>query len=251
MLSKRMVSLSAYSRGRSTAHFHIVLQVCKHVVEDIKTDLTYDTVVLSRSACLSLPVCRISGLPPNFTLACEWRRCGASGLSLNVKDLLNNASRPGRAPSILGSTITQVNPEEHADDPAPCNQLVNARHGAGIGFSEASLRRICRAHGLKPRRVDSLKISQDPEFATKLEDDVGLYLNPREHALLLSVDAKSQVQERTHPGIPMEKGIGQTMTNDYKLNRKATVFAVLDTATVEVYGLCQERYRNGCRSLKD
>jgi hypothetical protein len=75
---------------------------------------------------------------------------------------------------------------------------------------------------------------------------VGLYLNPPEHALVLSVDEKSQIQalDRTQPGLPMKKGRGQTMTPDYKRNGTTTLFAALNTATGEVYGLCQQRHRH-------
>jgi len=77
------------------------------------------------------------------------------------------------------------------------------------GISEASVRRIWHAHGLKPHRVESFKVSNDPDFAAKLEDIVGLYLHPPEHALVLSVDEKSQIQalDRTQPGLPMKNGI--------------------------------------------
>jgi transposase len=114
------------------------------------------------------------------------------------------------------------------------------------GISESSVGRIWRAHGLKPHRVESFKISNDPEFAAKLEDIVGLYLDPPEHALVLSVDEKSQIQalDRTQPGLPMKKGRGQTMTHDYKRNGTTTLFAALNTANGEVYHLCQQRHRH-------
>jgi transposase len=99
---------------------------------------------------------------------------------------------------------------------------------------------------VKPHRVDSFKVSNDPRFAEKLEDVVGLYLNPPEHALVLSVDEKSQIQalDRTQPGLPMKKGRGETMTHDYKRNGTTTLFAALNTANGEVYGLCQEKHRH-------
>jgi transposase len=99
---------------------------------------------------------------------------------------------------------------------------------------------------LKPHRVEGFKVSNDPRFAEKLEAIVGLYLNPPEHALVLSVDEKSQIQalDRTQPGLPMKKGRGTTMTHDYKRNGTTTLFAALDTATGEVYGLCQQRHRH-------
>jgi len=76
-----------------------------------------------------------------------------------------------------------------------------------VGISETSVRRIWRAHGLKPYRVESFKISRDPDFAAKLEDVVGLYLNPPEHAPVLSADEKGQIQalDRTQLGTPMKK----------------------------------------------
>jgi transposase len=110
----------------------------------------------------------------------------------------------------------------------------------------AAVSRIWRANGLKPHRVDSFKVSNDPQFADKLEAIVGLYLNPPEHALVLSVDEKSQIQalDRTQPGLPMKKGRGATMTHDYKRNGTTTLFAALNPANGEVFGLCQEKHRH-------
>jgi transposase len=115
-----------------------------------------------------------------------------------------------------------------------------------VGISEASVRRIWRAHGSKPHRVQTFKISNDPAFAEKLEDIAGLYLNPPEHALVLCVDEKSQIQalDRTQPGLPLKRGRGATMTHDYKRNGTVTLFAALNAANGEVYGLCQERHRH-------
>jgi transposase len=114
-----------------------------------------------------------------------------------------------------------------------------------VSISEASARGIWHAHWLKPRRIESFKIIRDPEFAAKLDDVVGLYLSPPEHALVLSVDEKSQIQalDRTQPGLPMKKGRDQAMTHDYKRNGTTTRFAALNTATGEVYHLCQRRHR--------
>ena len=101
-------------------------------------------------------------------------------------------------------------------------------------------------HGLKPHRIESFKVSNDPHFAQKLEAIVGLYLNPPEHALVLCVDEKSQIQalDRTQPGLPLKRACGQTMTHDYKRNGTTTLFAALDTASGEIYGLCQQRHRH-------
>jgi transposase len=176
-------------------------------------------------------------------MAALWRK---RFLSLGIKGLLKDAPRPGRTPSILASTVAQVIRKTTQTTPPHATHWSTRTMAREVGISEASVRRIWRAHGLKPHRLESFKISRDPEFAAKLEDVVGLYLNPPEHALVLSVDEKSQIQalDRTQPGLPMKKGRGQTMTHDYKRNGTITLFAALNTATGEVYGLCQERHRH-------
>ena len=98
--------------------------------------------------------------------------------------------------------------------------------------SEATVRRIWRAHGLKPHLVANLQSSAAiPQFAEKLDDIVGLYLNPPDHAMVLCVDEKSQIQalDRTQPGLPLKKGRCGTMTHDYKRNGTTTLFAALNT----------------------
>ncbi len=108
------------------------------------------------------------------------------------------------------------------------------------------MRRIWRAHGLKPHQVRTFKLSRDPEFTEKLEDIVGLYLNPPEHALVLCADEKSQIQalDRTQPGLPMKKGRCGTMTHDYKRNGTATLFAALDALEGQVISMCHDRHRH-------
>ena len=117
---------------------------------------------------------------------------------------------------------------------------------AVAGISEASVRRIWHGHGLKPHRVETLKLSNDPRFAEKLEDIVGLYLNPPEHALVLSLDEKSQIQalDPTQPGLPMKKGRAHTMTHDYKRHGTTTLFAALNTLDGSVMATCMERHRH-------
>ena len=114
------------------------------------------------------------------------------------------------------------------------------------GVSEATVRRIWRAHGLKPHLSRTFKVSNDPLFAEKLADVVGLYLNPPEHAIVLSVDEKSQIQalDRTQPGLPIKKGRCGTMTHDYKRNGTATLFAALDTLDGRVISMCDDRHRH-------
>ena len=93
------------------------------------------------------------------------------------------------------------------------------------GVSLRSVQRILEAHQLAPHRIRTFKLSKDPEFVEKLRDIVGLYVDPPAHAVVLSVDEKSQIQalDRTQPGLPMKKGRAGTMTHDYKRDRKSVV----------------------------
>ncbi len=117
---------------------------------------------------------------------------------------------------------------------------------AQIGVSAASVSRHWRAHGLKPHLVRGFKVSRDPKFVEKLEDIVGLYMSPPEHALVLCCDEKSQVQalDRTQPGLPMKKGRAGTMTHDYKRNGTTTLFAALNVLDGQVISQCQQRHRH-------
>jgi transposase len=115
---------------------------------------------------------------------------------------------------------------------------------AELGVSAASVSRHWRANGLKPHIVRGFKVSRDPKFVEKLEDIVGLYMSPPEHALVLCCDEKSQVQalDRTQPGLPLKKGRAATMTHDYKRNGTTTLFAALNVLDGQVIGQCQPRH---------
>lgn len=114
------------------------------------------------------------------------------------------------------------------------------------GVSPATVQRIWHDLGIKPHRVDTFKVSNDPAFEEKLTDVVGLYLAPPEQAIVLCLDEKSQVQalDRTQPSLPMVKGRGATMTHDYKRHGTTTLFAALNVLTGEVTGRCFERHRH-------
>lgn len=116
--------------------------------------------------------------------------------------------------------------------------------GAALGVSASTVMRHWQAHGLKPHIVRGFKVSRDPKFVEKLEDIVGLYLSPPEHALVLCCDEKSQVQalERTQPGLPLKKGRAQTMTHDYKRHGTTTLFAALSVLDGKIIGQCQQRH---------
>ena len=110
-------------------------------------------------------------------------------------------------------------------------------------MSKSTISNIWRSHNVKPHRVKRFKLSRDPKFVEKLTDVVGLYLNPPEHALVLCVDEKSQIQalDRTQPGLPLKKGRCGTMTHDYKRNGTTTLFAALELLEGKVIGQCFQR----------
>jgi len=175
--------------------------------------------------------------------AARWRkRFLKSGLAGLEKD----APRPGRTPSIPKTTVDRVVQLTTLGKPYNATHWSTRMMAAESDISEASVRRIWRAHGLKPHLIRTFKISKDPNFAETVHGLIGLYLNPPEHALVLCCDEKSQIQalDRTQPGLPLKKGRGQTMTHDYKRNGTATLFAALNTLDGTVISICQERHRH-------
>ena len=99
---------------------------------------------------------------------------------------------------------------------------------------------------MKPHLIETFKVSRDPKFVEKLEDVVGLYLHPPEHALVLCCDEKSQVQalDRTQPGLPLKKGRAATMTHDYKCHGTTTLFAALNVLDGKIIARCQPHHRH-------
>jgi len=198
-------------------------------------------ILLAAAGMQNKQIAEQLGVAPR--MAALWR---SRFLQLGVSGLMKDAPRPGRTPAIQSDIIAEVIARTTQSSPDEATHWSRSRMAREMGISDSSVGRIWHAHGLKPHRVESFKVSNDPNFAEKLDAIVGLYLNPPEHALVLSVDEKSQIQalDRTQPGLPMKKGRGATMTHDYKRNGTTTLFAALDTATGEVYGLCQQRHRH-------
>ena len=130
--------------------------------------------------------------------------------------------------------------------PANATQWSTRTMAAQVGVSDTTVLRVWRQHGLKPHRVRGFKVSRDPQFVEKLEDIVGLYMSPPQHALVLCCDEKSQVQalDRTQPGLPMKKGRAATMTHDYKRNGTTTLFAALNVLDGQVIAQCQQPHRH-------
>lgn len=115
-----------------------------------------------------------------------------------------------------------------------------------VNVSHMTVQRIWKAHKIKPHLIHTFKLSNDPKFIEKLHDVVGLYLNPPDHALVLCVDEKSQIQalDRTQPGLPLKKGRCGTMTHDYKRHGTTTLFAALNLLEGTVIGTCMQKHRH-------
>jgi transposase len=174
-------------------------------------------------------------------------RCRRHFLQSGVEGIAKDAPRGGRKRSARSDEKVRAIIERTTQTTPP-----NATHwstrtmAAAEGVSEATVRRIWREHGLKPHRVRSFKLSNDKQFIEKLDDIVGLYLSPPEHALVLSCDEKSQIQalDRTQPTLPMKKGRGATMTHDYVRHGTTTLFAALSTLDGKVISTCMKRHRH-------
>ena len=173
----------------------------------------------------------------------RWRRRYALK---GVDGLLKDASRPSRVKPLTPEKIKQVVHMTLHEKPPNATHWSLRSMATAASISYSSVQRIWQAHGLKPHLVETFKISRDKNFAAKVEDVVGLYLNPPDKALVLCVDEKSQIQalDRTQPGLPMKKGRAGTMTHDYKRNGTTTLFAALNMLDGSVIGTCMPRHRH-------
>jgi transposase len=156
---------------------------------------------------------------------CVWRwqeRFAAEG----VDGLLRDQTRPSRIPKLDPSVAERVVALTMEEPPHKATHWTGSAMAGAAGVSVSSVQRIWRAHGLRPLRVRQFKLSNAPEFVEKLRDIVGLYVDPPAHAVVLSVEEKSQIQalDRTQPGLPLKRGRAGTVTHDYKRNGTTTLF---------------------------
>lgn len=167
-------------------------------------------------------------------------------LSSGIPGIEKDAPRPGRKPKITAEEIQKVVRMTTQEKPSDATHWSTRSMARASAISESSVRRIWKKHGLKPHLLRTFKLSNDPLFAEKVEDIVGLYVNPPEHALVLCADEKSQVQalDRTQPGLPMKKGRSGTMTHDYKRNGTTTLFAALNALDGKIIATCAPRHRH-------
>jgi transposase len=181
---------------------------------------------------------------------CVWRwqeRFMAEG----VKGLLRDKTRPSRIPALAPDLIERVVALTLTDAPGETTHwtadlLVATLAQENKPISATAVRRIWKTHGLQPHRYRQFKLSNDPKFADKLLDIVGLYVDPPAHAIVFSFDEKSQIQalDRTQPGLPLKKGRLGTMTHDYKRNGTTTLFAALNVLDGTVIGQNMQKHRH-------
>jgi transposase len=177
-------------------------------------------------------------------VAARWR---ARFLTAGVDGLLQDATRPGRPRTARkAANVERVVRITLEETPEGATHWSTRRLAAHLNTSASAVARIWRAHGLKPHRIESFKLSNDPHFIEKLENIVGLYLDPPEHALVLCCDEKTQIQalDRTQPGLPLKRGRGTTMTHDYKRNGVTTLFAALNMLTGQVLSMTDQLHRH-------
>ena len=176
---------------------------------------------------------------------CVWRwqeRFAAEGF----EGLLRDKTRRSRVPKLDPSIAERVVALTMEAPPGEATHWTGAAMAKAVGVSVSSVQRIWRAHGLQPHRIRQFKLSTDPEFVDKLRDIVGLYVDPPAHAVVLSIDEKSQIQalDRTQPGLPMKKGRAGTMTHDYKRHGTTCLFAALNVLDGTVIGRNMQRHRH-------
>ena len=172
-----------------------------------------------------------------------WRQRYATDGRAGIEKDAPRGGRPDQARRAAERRIIEMTTQQK---PRNATQWSTRTLAQELGVSRAMVHRVWQANGLKPHLSRSFKLSNDPEFEAKLVDVVGLYLNPPEHAMVFSVDEKSQIQalDRTQPGLPIKKGRCGTMTHDYKRNGTTTLFAAMEVLEGNVLSSCMPRHRH-------
>jgi len=161
-----------------------------------------------------------------------------------VEGLLRDKTRKPGKPPLSAETIAKVVALPCSEPPGEATHWTGRMVATAVGVSLRAVQRIWAVHRLQPHRIRTFKTSNDPAFADKVEDIVGLYMNPPAHAVVVSIDEKTQIQalDRTQPGLPLKPGKCGTMTHDYKRNGTTTLFAALNVLDGTVVGRCMPRH---------
>src|SRR5207302_8152916 len=198
-------------------------------------------ILATADGCGTAEIMRRSGKskPVVWTWQARFMAEGVDGL------LRDKTRKPGKPP-LAPDTVQRVVDLALGPPPAETTHWTGRMLARATGISLRSVQRILEAHRIAPHRIRTFKLSNDPNFAAKLKDVVGLYVDPPDHAVVLSVDEKSQIQalDRTQPGLPMKPGRAGTMTHDYKRNGTTTLFAALNILDGTVIGRNMQRHRH-------
>lgn len=172
-----------------------------------------------------------------------WRwqqRFAETGVDGPPRDQTRTPGKPRTADVVVQRVVAMT----CAEPPGEATHWTGRAMAEATGLSLRTVQRIWATHDLQPHRVRTFKRSRDPEFMAKLEDIVGLYMAPPRHAVVLSVDEKSQIQalDRTQPGLPIKPGKAARMTHDYLRHGTTTLFAALNVLDGTVIGRCMQRH---------
>jgi transposase len=172
---------------------------------------------------------------------CKWReRYRVAGL-----EGLLDEPRPGAPRRATDAKVEEVITKTLETTPRGQTHWSQRGMAKNVGLSQATIHRIWKTFGLQPHRAETFKLSPDPQFVDKVRDVVGLYMNPPEHAVVLCVDEKSQIQalNRTQPILPLRPGVPERQSHDYERNGTTTLFAALNAHSGEVMAKCYRRHR--------
>lgn len=163
-----------------------------------------------------------------------------------LQGLLHQPSKkPGKAP-VAGAVESELVRLVKQEKPKSATHWSTRALAKRVGISHTKVHQILVKHQLKPHLVKTFRTSNDPQFREKLEDIVGLYLDPPQNAVVLCVDEKSQIQalQRTQPILPLREGIPERQTHDYHRHGVTTLFAALEVASGKIIGRCMDRHRH-------
>ena len=200
-----------------------------------------NVILATADGCGTAEIMRRSG--KSKPVVWTWQ---ARFMAEGVEGLLRDKTRKPGKPPLPPNTVQRVVDLALGPPPGESTHWTGRELAKAAGVSLRSVQRILEAHQLAPHRIRTFKLSKDPEFVEKLRDIVGLYVDPPAHAVVLSVDEKSQIQalDRTQPGLPMKKGRAGTMTHDYKRHGTTTLFAALNVLDGTVIGRNMQRHRH-------
>jgi transposase len=226
LTAEERITLKRWSRGRSTPARQV---------------LRARIVLLAADGLMNMEIAERLGTAKKTVSL--WRTRFAER---RLEGIERDATRPGRKASISQTVVRKILAKTTRETPAGATHWSTRTMAKEVGVSHATVQRVWSANGLKPHLVRTFKVSNDPRFAEKLVDVVGLYLNPPDHAIVLCVDEKSQIQalDRTQKSLPIYPGRCGTMTHDYKRNGTTTLFAALNVAEGIVIGECMPRHRH-------